>query len=588
MYKKLTVLLLCVALTLGLVGGIAYAADGSASSIDFEDGLYGFVGMDMSAGNADASVLSLVDYNGSKALKVEVQSKTPYVIFEISALLGDDVAKLASVTMDIGIDNGADDKFYACSGRIYKYYGEDNEDTYDEWSVYLASRNPNTAKMVMDAEDDEAFIAGAGNYIVVSKEVDNYATKTGGTPVSMYIDNVCFYDAEGNLLTVDTSAMFVARETGTDLSNLGWLTNATAFEGFATSAGAWSQDGFEMPQEIIDALVPGSAVQIEFTSETGDMWIVMPDSAAGWMRVGGCGNGTDYVNNSKSIAQIPYELIAQFCGEDTSAWGARMQCESSGAWEVYSVSVGTLAPQITLGNAVAFEGFATSAGAWSQDGLEMPQEIIDALVPGSVVEISYTSETGDMWIVMPDSAVGWMRVGNDGSAICVDGKCYITYEMIEALCGSDTGTWGARMQCEASGAWEVYSVRVGTKLEMAPLSNLVAFEGFATSAGAWSQDGFEMTQEIIDALVPGSVVTINFTSEDGTMWIVMPDSAAGWMRVGGCGNGVAAVKDGICQISYELIAQFCGEDKSTWGARMQCEAGSAWEVYSVAVGTAAE
>ena len=27
-------------------------------------------------------------------------------------------------------------------------------------------------------------------------------------------------------------------------------------------------------------------------------------------------------------------------GEDVSAWGARMQCESSGAWSVYSVTVG--------------------------------------------------------------------------------------------------------------------------------------------------------------------------------------------------------------------------------------------------------
>ena len=120
MNKKLTVLLLCVAITLGLAGAAAFAADGPAPSIDFEDGLYGFVGLDMSAGNADESGLSIADYNGSKALKVEVHQKVPYVIFEISALLGDDVAKLSSVTMDVGIDNGADGKFYACSGRIYK------------------------------------------------------------------------------------------------------------------------------------------------------------------------------------------------------------------------------------------------------------------------------------------------------------------------------------------------------------------------------------------------------------------------------------------------------------------------------------
>ncbi|MCD7956637.1 MAG: hypothetical protein LUG93_13020, partial [Lachnospiraceae bacterium] len=110
-----------------------------------------------------------------------------------------------------------------------------------------------------------------------------------------------------------------------------------------------------------------------------------------------------------------------------------------------------------------------SGDGWSQDGFEMPQEIIDALVPGSVVEITYTSENGEIWIVMPDAEAGWMRVGvgnwdGSGSDLGVyDGStCYITYEQIAAVCGDDVSTWGARMQCEASGAWEVYSITVGT------------------------------------------------------------------------------------------------------------------------------
>jgi len=36
---------------------------------------------------------------------------------------------------------------------------------------------------------------------------------------------------------------------------------------------------------VLDALVPGTALQIDFESEDGSMWIVMPDCAAGWMRV---------------------------------------------------------------------------------------------------------------------------------------------------------------------------------------------------------------------------------------------------------------------------------------------------------------
>ncbi len=580
MKKWLLALTMMAALLLTCVGG-SLAESTDKTVIDFEDGVCAFLGMDQSKGNADASVLTVVDYNGSKALKVDVQKKTPYIAFALDGLLGENIAKVRTITMDVGIDLG-DGKFYACSGRVYAYSGKDLIETYDEWAVYRENKNPKTITAILDV--GEEFIAGAGNYIILSKETDNYATKTGGKPVSMYLDNIRFLDADGNALKVDTQAVYVAPDTGADLSNLGYLSGAVTFEGFQKSAGAWAQDGLEMPQAIIDALVPGSAVQIEFTSETGDIWIVMPDAKAGWMRVGGSGNGSAYINSSKSIAQIPYELIAKFCGEDKSTWGARMQCEASGAWEVYNVSVGKLVPQIALLNPVEFEGFQKSAGAWAQDGLEMPQAIIDALVPGSVVEIEYKSETGDMWIVMPDAKAGWMRVGNDGKAICVDGKCFVTYEMIEALCGTDKSTWGARMQCEASGAWEVYAVRVGTLNELKPLSSLVPFDGFQKSAAAWAQDGLDMPQAIIDALVPGSVVTISYASEDGKMWIVMPDAKAGWMRVGDGNNGAAVCKDGVCQIPYELIEKYCGADKTTWGARMQCESSSAWEVYSVSVG----
>ena len=41
-----------------------------------------------------------------------------------------------------------------------------------------------------------------------------------------------------------------------------------------------------------------------------------------------------------SKAYIPFEMLAEYCGEDVSKWGARMQCEASGAWEVFSVKVG--------------------------------------------------------------------------------------------------------------------------------------------------------------------------------------------------------------------------------------------------------
>ena len=149
------------------------------------------------------------------------------------------------------------------------------------------------------------------------------------------------------------------------------------------------------------------------------------------------------------------------------------------------------------------------------------------------------------------------------------------------------------MQCESDSAWEVYGIKVGTAKELKMINKLVEFSGFACTGDGWSQNGFDMPQEIIDALVPGSVVTISYTSDNGDLWIVMPDSAAGWMRVGvgnadGSGGDPAAFNGSTCQVTYEQIAALCGDDVSTWGARMQVEASGAYEVYSVAVGQSAE
>ena len=564
------------------------------ASIDFEDGNMGFVQVYSKPANAGAAELSVVDFAGSKALQVKYAQEgskvVPYVGIDASSLLGADVAKVASMEVSLGVSY-EDGSFNAVSGKIYAWSGADLVESSDEWSVYLESANPK--KAVATLAEGEEFVADAGNLFIISLETDNGVGEGKGN-ATLYIDNIRFLDASGNLLAADSSVAFAGPESftggGADYSNLAIVTNAVEFEGFATSGDGWAQDGFEMPQEVIDALVPGSVVEISYSSETGNMWLVMPDAAAGWMRVGDGNNGKSYVNNSMNVAQVTYEQIAEFCGDDVSTWGARMQCESDGAWEVYSVKVGQKAPVYTVSNAVEFEGFATSGDGWAQDGFEMPQEVIDALVPGSVVEVEFSSESGKLWLVMPDAAAGWMRVGdgNNGTAVCYDGKAYITYEQIAEFCGEDKSTWGARMQCESDTAWEVYAVRVGTAATAKMVNNLVSFEGFATSGDGWAQDGFEMPQEIIDALVPGAVVEVAFSSESGKLWLVMPDATAGWMRVGDGNNGNAACLNGVCQVTYEQIAEFCGDDVSAWGARMQCESDTAWEVYSVSVGMGAE
>ncbi len=558
----------------------------SDASVDFEDGQMGFVQAYSAPANAADVELSVQDFDGSKALVIKnLTGKVPFVGIDVSSLCGANVADIAAVSMKLGVSY-EDGSFSACAGKITTWTGTDLVQTGYDWAVYMESKNPKVATVDVSGVP---FTADANNIIVLSLETDN-GLDAGHGNATLYVDDITFYDKSGNVLTADKTVAFAEpagySSSGRDSSNLYAVKGAVNFEGFATSAVAWTQDGFDMPQEIIDALVPGSVVEIEYKSETGNMWIVMPDSEKGWMRVGQAGTDDPaYINNSGNIAQITYEQLAALCGDDVSTWGARMQCEADGEWEVFSVKVGQQAKNMAVVNGVDFAGFATKADAWAQDGLDMPQEIIDALVPGSVVEITYSSESGNMWIVMPDSEKGWMRVGQAGTddpAICDGQKCYVTYEQLAALCGEDVSTWGARMQCEADSAWEVYSVKVGMAAEFAPLNKLVKFEGFETSAAAWAQDGFDMPQEIIDALVPGAVVTICYSSDTGNVWIVMPDAEKGWMRVGQAGTEDPALCNGTyAQITYEQLAALCGDDVSTWGARMQCESDGAWEVYGV-------
>ena len=575
------------------------------ASIDFEDGNMGFVAPYMQMADAAEVELSVVDYNGSKALQVKnLSGKVPYVAIDATSLLGADVSKVATMEFSIGVTNDAG-TFAAASGCTFAWSGEDRKETSDDWSVYLEKSNPKKATATLSA--GEEFVADAGNIFIVNLKTDN-GVDLGYGNATMYIDNIRFLDADGNLLAADSSVAFNAPDgfeaTGADLSNLCAVTGAVNWEGFAVTGDGWSQNGVAMTDEVKAALVPGSVIEIEYTSETGNLWLVMNEAASGWARVGvgnidGSGSPvSSYVNNSRNVAQITYEQIASICGDDATTWGSGLQCESDGAWEVFSVKVGQAAPIYSLGNAVDWEGYAVTGSGWSQNGIAMTDDIKAALVPGSVVEVTYTSETGNLWLVMNEAASGWSRVGVgniDGSgspvsSVCYGGKAYITYEQIASICGDDATTWGSGFQCESDGAWEVYGVRVGTANEMKMVNNLVNWEGFAVTGDGWSQNGVAMTDEVKAALVPGSVLNIAYTSESGNLWLVMNEAASGWARVGvgnidGSNSPVSsACNNGICQVTYEQIASICGDDASTWGNGLQCESDTAWEVYSVTVG----
>ncbi|MCC8107386.1 MAG: hypothetical protein LIO99_15545, partial [Clostridiales bacterium] len=230
--RKLIALSMTAAMVLGLSGGAAYAEEASAVSIDFEDGLYGFVGNDKTINSAAAdATFSLVDYNGSTALEVASDASVKYVAIQVDALLGDQISQLSTVELTVGTTNPGG-TFYSTAGCIYAFLGENLDRDYSEWSIYMESGNPKTISYTLDPDDGLSFVEGS--YIVVSLEDDTGKDYKGDDAATLYIDDIKFLDADGNVLTADTTAEYVSA-AAEDRSNLFAVSNAVEFEGFATS-----------------------------------------------------------------------------------------------------------------------------------------------------------------------------------------------------------------------------------------------------------------------------------------------------------------------------------------------------------------
>ncbi len=594
------------------------ATEAREMSIDFEDGVFGFVGMDMTAGNADESVLSVEDYNGSKALKIVPQDKYPYVAFQADALLGDNISKLKTIIFDIGIEN-PDGEFYACSGNVATYTGEDNSIiTKAPWSVYLADKNPKTATVAVDVE------MAAGNYFTISLEVDN-GKDAGVTRANMYIDNISFMDEAGAVMTVDKAAVYVSPVKEDPWAGLTPIAGETEIEGFAVSADGWAQAGIDTTLNggTFDAttLKAGDIITIYYESAgeaAENMWLVGVSSGnpkGDWIRI--CGDqaeGTAMYNADKTKCQITYEQLVEALGEDFATTLSCLQCESDGAWQVFKVTVGTEAVSLyNVANAVDIEGFEVSADGWAQAGVDTTLNggTFDAatIVPGSVVTINYESEgtaAENMWLVGVSSGNpngDWIRICGDqaeGTAIYNEDKtvCQITYDQIVAALGEDFASTLSCLQCESDGAWSVYSVSVGMiAASYTEAANQVEIEGFEVSADGWAQAGIDTTLNggTFDAttLKPGDILTITYESE-GTaaenMWLVGVSSGnpnGDWIRI--CGDqaeGTAVYNDDKtkCQITYEQIVDALGEDFASTLSCLQCESDGKWSVYSVTIG----
>ncbi len=444
--------------------------------VTFEDGKFDFIMLNTAPGNADKSELSIVDFNGSKALKVDVkENKIPYVAIDVSSLVGDKIASVHSIEMTVATEY-ADGNFYASSGFLYAYSGENRTESRDAWSVYLPAKNPNLAKGVLDKEG-EAFVADAYNFFVFTKETDNGIAK-GVEACDLYIDNIIIRDANGNAIPVDTSVGFnkPAGFGADDTSNLTKVVGEAVIDGgTGSSTGGWGQavqlstiknDGGVFDPAI---LKPGTIITIWFASATApeivlQSWTDGRPEAAQWAKV-----APFAVNDSVTIAQYKYDdMVAAFGVDDFATYLDKFIVGDTGdALTVAKISYGTE----STGEEVEVPGATgTSAGGWGQavnlSTLKNDNGTFDPslLTEGCVVTVYYSSDICpeiilQSWTEGKPEAAQWAKVAASADTGTV--ATYTYDDMVAAFGTTDLVTYlDAFLVGDCGAALEVTKVTI--------------------------------------------------------------------------------------------------------------------------------
>lgn len=574
------------------------------ASIDFEDGLFGFVALYTTPANADNSELTIVDYNGSKALKVtNVDKAVPYLAIDIATLVGDKIADVRSITMDMGIEN-PDGKFYACSGKITAYSGEKRIESEDPWAVYMETKNPNTAKAILDA--GEEFVAGYQNLIIVCLNTDNGAA-AGVKNANFFIDNIRLFDVNGTVITADSAVAFEEPAGFSEVDRANLISVKNEVEIWSNDSGAgWAQGTgittLSQGGTFDPALITEDSVITIYYQSAGDIWLVASSWVDGapfsWQRVADV--GVSIKNPSRTIAQVTYEQLKQYCNtDDFVTYLSQLQCESDMDWSISSVTIGQRSGIAQLKNEVEIWS-GDSGDAWAQGTgvttISQGGTFDPALIqPGCIINIEYISE-GNVWLVasgIDGAPFGWQRVADAGVAAQDGTTSQITYEQLVKYCNTeDFVTYLSRLQVESDMPWEALSVSIGYPSGLVSVSKEVEITGLAGDKGdAWAQGTGVTTLSqggtLDPALIqPGCVITIDYASE-GMMWLVASSWVDGapfsWQRVADA--GVAAGNGSRAQVTYEQLVQYCAtEDFVTYLNQLQCESDFPWEVFKVTIG----
>jgi hypothetical protein len=341
--------IICLLLVLGALLSACGGKSTDANGIGFTNGKFDFLFVDESPIGANKAQLGLIDYNGGKAVRVELSGGgVPYIVIDASSLLGKAVQDLYEMQITIAVEHPSGE-FYAVSGEIHAYSGTERRESIDPWSVYLPTKNPNIARAVLEGEG-ERFVPGAYNFFILTKKVDN-ALNAGEAPSNLIISEIRFFNAEGRELRVNPKAGFAAPEGFgiPDRSNLVAVDAETNIDRAEGSSKNWGQavaistlknDGPLDPQ----LLTANAVITVYYSSEAPpelilQSWTDGAPGTAGWAKVAPAA-----VNDSGSTAQYLYEdLTAAFGADDFATYLDKLYIGDTGKeLRVYSVTIGVL------------------------------------------------------------------------------------------------------------------------------------------------------------------------------------------------------------------------------------------------------
>lgn len=218
--KKALASVAAVAMAASMVSAFSVSTSAltEGTKIDFEDGDYSFVYLNLDDGS-DNSVLSVEDYDGSKQLKVDVQQtgKVPKVWFDLDKITArENTVQISTIEMDLTFVPKSETEMVGWAGGVIASAGG-----FDQNNTQASQVNPNWTQTDWASEDENAYTEGMPAKVHATKKfllpASKYTTEgtnpffgimrwAADTNYVMYVDNIVLKDKDGNALPVGVTA----------------------------------------------------------------------------------------------------------------------------------------------------------------------------------------------------------------------------------------------------------------------------------------------------------------------------------------------------------------------------------------------